>query len=648
MRAGLCVCLLLMAACLDRELKPITPCLVSAVSRTVKANTIDKVDLLFVVDNSRSMAGEQASLRKEFPHVIRVLTTGERVAADPQPFPPIKNLHVGVVSTDMGIPGINFDRCSADGGDDGRLLNVPHGDQCAELYPSFLSYVADPTQGAVLDPEHFANDVGCIATLGTEGCGFEQQLEAPLKALMPRVQSDASGNVLADQIRFRATAEERTWGRGDMPLAQGGNLGFLRNNPDEGLSLIAIVVVTDEEDCSVQSTEHLAPRNQLAQDSPYYTEDINLRCFYHKQFLYDVHKRYYEGLRRLRPGNEDLVVFAAIAGVPPDLVAPEVMAQVDFSKDAERDAFYDRILADARMKEVIDPRSNEGGGNGELTPSCSRPALGEAEAAIAFPPRRIVELAKAFGQSGVVQSICQDDFGPAMSAIINVIVGRIVRSCLPRPLVRQKDGTVQCNVVWELPPTAAVGSQTPVRCTQRDFLGEVDEGRAKQNERGGNNCKVMQVPVTGAPFRSEGWYYDDFSEELQKLCKASEPQRVAFTEGARPPNGVVVKLECLNETQHIEESRTDVAPFAKVPTIGSPCGGEIGTDAVSGDEACVVPLLDGTVDRRLFCHTELNVCERECLADSDCPPAWVCAAQSEVTKGRMYCVNPVCGQSVTN
>jgi hypothetical protein len=179
----------------------------------------------------------------------------------------------------------------------------------------------------------------------------------------------------------------------------------------------------------------------------------------------------------------------------------------------------------------------------------------------------------------------------------------------------------------------------------------VDEGRAPQNERGGNNCKVLQLPVTdlerGVPRLGEGWYYDDFSEELKKLCDANEPQRVAFTEGARPPNGVIVKLECLNETQHIEEARTDVAPFANVPTIGSPCGGEVGTDAVSGDDACLVPLLDGTLDRRLFCHAELNVCMRQCLADSDCPPAWVCSARTEVAQGRTYCVNPVCGQNVT-
>jgi hypothetical protein len=425
----------------------------------------------------------------------------------------------------------------------------------------------------------------------------------------------------------------------------------LRNDPEEGLSLIAVVVVTDEEDCSVQSTEHLVPRNQLSADSPYYDEDINLRCFKHKQFLYDVEQRYYQGLRRLRPGKEDLVVFAAIAGVPPDLVAPEVLSQVDFREPAARDAFYDRILADARMQETVDPGSNPGSGNGELTPSCVRPSLGEDEPTVAFPPRRIVQLARAFGQNGIVQSICQDDFGPAMTAIINVIASRILKSCLPRPLVRQRDGMVQCDVVWELPPTAALGSSTPTECAQRSFLAEVDSGRLPLNDRGGTNCKVTQLPVTelsaGAAPVAEGWYYDDFSAELRNLCARHEPQRVAFTGAARPPNGVIVRLECLNETQHLDEVRTDTAPYLDVPTIGSGCGGTIGGDEPSGDAACLVPLNDGTVDASMFCHPELNVCMRACTADRECPAAWVCDARPAAlaTLGKAYCVNPVCGAS---
>src|SRR5205085_6258230 len=97
-------------------------------SRQVQVKNVDKVDLLFMVDNSNSMAGEQKSLREQFPVVIRVLTTGQRTPGDPSPFPPAKDLHVGIVTSDMGLPGVNFGSCHADGGDDGHLQHTPHGD----------------------------------------------------------------------------------------------------------------------------------------------------------------------------------------------------------------------------------------------------------------------------------------------------------------------------------------------------------------------------------------------------------------------------------------------------------------------------------------------------------------------------------------
>jgi hypothetical protein len=286
---------------------------------------------------------------------------------------------------------------------------------------------------------------------------------------------------------------------------------------------------------------------------------------------------------------------------------------------------------------------------------------GEAEPAVAYPPRRIVELAKAFGQFGIVQSICQDDFGPAMTAIINVIIDQIVRSCLPRPLVRQQDGTVACNVVWELPAAAAASTGTPTQCSERPYLGPVDEGRATINDRGGNNCKVTQLPVmvpvagVAGAARTEplgdGWYYDDFSQERKRLCAQTEQQRVAFTQAARPPNGVIVKLECLNETQRVEDTRTDVALSVEQPGIGSACGGAIEAEGVqaraSGDSACLVTLSDGTVDASLFCHPALNVCMRTCVSSRDCPAAWVCDDRPQSVAsagGRAYCVNPVCGQ----
>ena len=622
---------LLLSGCLERELKPLNPCLVSGVTRSVSAKNIDKIDLLFMVDNSNSMAEEQESLRVQFPRLIATLTTGDRSARGLSAFPPVTDLHLGVVSSDMGTPGVaDFNGCSADGGDDGKLQHLGHGAGCAASYPSFLSFNAKTAASSTIVP-----DFACIAALGTNGCGFEEQLEAPLKALWPSVYFDANGSPVADNpIKFLATTAAGTLGRGDLPAAQGGSLGFLRNDPKTGLSLIAIVVVTDEEDCSSKVNDHLRKGDGL---------DVNLRCARNPQNLYDVKKRYWEGFRGLRRGNEDLVVFAAITGVPINLVDEQARAAVKFSDDAQRNAYYDRILADPRMQEefVGDP------GRMTLRPSCSKPpAMPGDNPQTADPPRRIVQLVKEFGENGIVQSICQADFGPAIDAIVDAIAIHLKPVCLPRPLVRKANGKVGCKVIWELPKQGEAPESTPTECSQLPtFLSALDDGK------NGKRCEVLQLPVTNrqvpAAQAGDGWYYDDFSAELASQCATNQPQRVAFTPTAKPPTGVLVQLECLDEIQKLPNLRRDLSIGAKQPEIGTPCGKDTASVPGAPEETCVLTLQDGTSDNSMFCHPERNICVKACNAPVDCPSAWDCDTRPETLahagpRGG-FCVNPTCG-----
>jgi hypothetical protein len=91
-------------------------------------------------------------------------------------------------------------------------------------------------------------------------------------------------------------------------------------------SLLVIALLSDEDDCSVRSTEALQPTPALPEDSPYRKQDISLRCFLNPQLEYDVTDRYLKGLRALRPGREDQVMFTAIVGVPADLVDRSAIA----------------------------------------------------------------------------------------------------------------------------------------------------------------------------------------------------------------------------------------------------------------------------------------------------------------------------------
>lgn len=384
------------------------------------------LDLLFVVDNSGSMREEQAALREQFPRLIRSLTSGE--TANGQAFPPVKDLHLGVVSSDMGLVGIanNFPGCNTsrhvNGGDDGRLLHPANtGPGCASAYPQWLSFAEGQDSSAKV-----ATDFGCIANLGTMGCGFEQQLESGLKALWPKNYVDLNGMAFPpdrNPILFLSTTPEGRFGRGDQPPQNDGNGGFLRSDPETGGSYVAIILVTDEEDCSSRDTSHFISTNDP--NNPLSRQGINLRCFYNKQNLYNV-DRYVKGYQGLRPGKPQLVMFGAIVGVPVDLVSDEARMNVQWDDQASRDAYYDAILNDSRMREVTE--NEEVPALANVKPSCSREDLSGARAT-AYPPRRIVEVAKGIGANAVVQSICQDDFSGSMGAIAEMIGSRLAVNC---------------------------------------------------------------------------------------------------------------------------------------------------------------------------------------------------------------------------
>lgn len=343
------------------------------------------IDLLLVVDNSSSMTEEQASLSAELPGLIRSLVDPPDIDGDMMPdWLPVSDLQVGVVTADMGTGGFTVPTCArSDSGDDGVLRTVGRTDitGCMATYPGFLRF--EPGTGM---PEAFAFDVGCVAQAGTGGCGFEQQLEAALKALSPAAPTPYTGPSYTPPRFFRDAA-----GHGD-----GANAGFVRQD-----TLLAVVIVTDEEDCSARDPELYNPGS-----ATYGITDLNLRCFVHADAALHPIERYVDGLARLRANRPDLLAVGLIAGVPVDLAVSQ-----------PTDSDFARMLDDPRMRETVDVTMPT-----RLVPSCSVPGLG-----VAFPPRRLVEVARRLsGARSTVQSICQADFSPAAEAIAGLL-GR--RAC---------------------------------------------------------------------------------------------------------------------------------------------------------------------------------------------------------------------------
>ena len=274
----------------------------------------------------------------------------------------------------MGVGGYSVPTCvNRDFGDDGILRTQGNIPACDASYPSFAELSADDPSGSV-DP--FVQHVSCVANVGIGGCGFEQQLDAVLKALTPSTSP----------IRFASD----TVGHGD-----GVNSAFVRTD-----SILATILLTDEEDCSALDPGLFDPASPT-----YSSTDLNLRCFAHPGAVHPV-ARFGDGLRALRTNPND-VIFAAIAGVPVDLVSDPTALD------------YTAILSDPRMTETLDPSMPN-----RLTPSCNVEGRG-----VAFPPRRIVQVAESFGANGVVQSICQEDFTPVVDAILQRVAARVSGSC---------------------------------------------------------------------------------------------------------------------------------------------------------------------------------------------------------------------------
>lgn len=664
-RIAVCACsvALLISGCLDRTLARLNPCLVSGVSAAVSVNNVDKVDLLFMIDDSSSMQDKQHALRVQMPHLMQVLTSGDRDGDGVQDFPPPKDMHIGVVTSDMGLVGVDgIEQCSGFG-DDGIFQHQNHAGAansadvqgCQASYPTFLSFMAGVNQ-----PDQTARDFACIANVGTGGCGLEQPLESVLKALWP--STDNRVTFLTDASGMDAL------GHGDTD-----NLGFLRNDPTQGLSLIAIVLLTDEDDGSISDPSKYLPPTELAANDPLAAEPLNLRQGLNPDSLYPI-MRYVNGLKALRPGNENLVIAAAITGVPMDLTDPSAQSKIDFNDPTQRNNFYTTLLADPRMQEV-QPPAPPGGVPGpqhvDWTPVC----VSSTGAYKAVPGRRVVQFIQGFAENGAVYSICADDYAPAIDGIIAIIATKLGAVCLPRPLVRNAEGLVSCNVIWELPSASKAQSGTPTDCSQAPYLIRPAADQPQANDAGGAICQVAQLAVkdagngmglqamptvTGGQMYTAGWYYDDFSSDEKKSCKGESQQRVSFTSTAKPPSGVTVKLECLDERQSLSNSRTDIATNVQQPTVGASCDKAVlNGQTLMGDDACAVRLTHPTaqwkdgVDHSMFCHPELNVCVLGCTTSADCPPAWVCDSKRPDTlkatvrpghpNGTPICINPTCG-----
>ena len=354
---------------------------------SAQVEPIRELDLLFVIDTSITMAQEQSWLAEQVPALL------QRLAPDESG----RTLHLGVVSGDLGadpsLSDLDEGRCELPG-DDGRLQRDGNTTlegasvTCSEQPTPFLTHQAG--RDAIAST---ASDLACLVRRGTGGCGHEQQLESALRAVWPGAgEREPIGGPAA--------------GQGD-----GENAGFLEPESD---ALLAVIALSDEDDCSHPDAHFLWPSSRLDRDDPadarLLTQGLRARCALNPDALYPL-ERYLDGWRALRGGRAERVFFAALVGAPPDAVGPEVLAGTDFDDAADRERFYDELLAHPQMQIAVDERGTDDPSDDAIRPSCF------TDSGTSSPPARFTELARAFGGYGLVQSLCGDDYAAAVEAI---------------------------------------------------------------------------------------------------------------------------------------------------------------------------------------------------------------------------------------
>ncbi len=273
--------------CLSRPIEPIEPETYPEIVLNISTSGVDKVDLLFAIDNSASMADKQQILSLAIPKLVgrlinplcrAELGTGASVGPSTKgdctalangdesiraEFPAVKDLHVGVVSSALGPRGGYFACKPRDpsvaptqrhADDGGRLIFRTKGSSSTSDGPAeakaqanggFLAYYtkdqvpggpASKDAAPISDATDFVTRfTSMISGVQEYGCGFEAQLESVYRFLF---QPDPYGSV-------KATADANGAERGVLEGVDGTILAqrrkFLR--PD---SLLAVVMVTDE------------------------------------------------------------------------------------------------------------------------------------------------------------------------------------------------------------------------------------------------------------------------------------------------------------------------------------------------------------------------------------------------------------------
>ena len=225
----------------------------------------DKIDLLFMIDGSGSMRDKQEILAVAVPDLVRRLNNPLCVGSDGRPAPmqpsnpvlpcpagyerefnSVQDMHIGVISSNLGSHGASGG-CGASGDGDDKAHLLGRG-ASGRTYQNLGFLAWDPARtkrpAGETDPDALSDLVRrLVLGVGEGGCAAEASLEAWYRFLI-----DPEPYNSIEVVRCSGLAN----GRCAIPVGVDEALlkqrrDFLR--PD---SLVAVIMLSDENDCSIR------------------------------------------------------------------------------------------------------------------------------------------------------------------------------------------------------------------------------------------------------------------------------------------------------------------------------------------------------------------------------------------------------------
>jgi hypothetical protein len=256
------------SGCLDRPVAPATPLVSARVVELAKQNKVNKIDLLFMIDNSSSMADKQTIMGEAVPELVDRLiepkcvdpitlrTVGNAVngvcTVGELDFEPIKDIHIGIVSSSLGSHGasgvcqddidVSLGRLDPHNNDQGHLVSRGVGGTNVPTFQSkgFLYYNPTAMGGLANSAAVAAPFTDMVRGVGQHGCGYEASLEAVYRFLV-------------DPDPYATIRIDTSIGGFGQALLNGTDMALLAQRKDflRADSLVSIMMMTDENDCSV-------------------------------------------------------------------------------------------------------------------------------------------------------------------------------------------------------------------------------------------------------------------------------------------------------------------------------------------------------------------------------------------------------------